>query len=78
MDMRDGTFKQVTTEEKEAVEVMYEKANQDFLYRETRPRVKRISFFEVGEEVEIKESRFRVQSIGDNCLVLRLLPQKKD
>lgn len=64
MDMGDGTFKQF---ENKALLDEYAKHNRTFG-----------STFRMGEEVELKGSRFRVKKITPKELRLKLLPHRKD
>lgn len=51
-------------------------ASEEIFFREKYPKAK--SVFRVGEEVTIKESRFRVTSIGPFGIKLKLLRSVAD
>ena len=72
MDMRNGNFKKIDNQEdlQKAMEKLA-KVEQ----KSMQELVKRL--FQVGEEVKIKDSTFRIKKITKKGLNLKLLPHEK-
>lgn len=71
MDTGEGTFEKVAPELSDMLDSLRGRLNekQKQLMGELWPKL-----FMVGEEITIRKSRFRVECIGNDLLVLRLLP----
>jgi len=67
MDQGDGTFKRF-----EGLEAL--RASEAEMKAKLGARYTPKSVFEVGEEVKIKDSRFKVVAIGTKFMKLQLLP----
>lgn len=87
MDQGDGTFAPLSAE----LEADLRKLETQHIQKQTEARLGELEkmaqaarqraypkVFAVGEEVVIRESRFRVETIGTDLLVLRLLPEVQE
>jgi len=74
MDTGNGYFETADSEEelRRKVELLWQARDEA---RQGRDEARRVEVWRVGEIVELKGSRFRVASIGDKFLRLRLLPR---